>query len=41
MEEKRDILGLWWLPTNPTDRWVGTLTLEKGKSASFALIDLE
>jgi hypothetical protein len=28
MSKKRDIAGLWWLPTNPDERWVGTLTLE-------------
>src|ERR1017187_9279558 len=28
MSEKRDIAGLWWLPTNPDERWAGTLTLE-------------
>jgi hypothetical protein len=32
MSEKRDIAGLWWLPTNPDERWVGTLTLECDKS---------
>jgi ApeA N-terminal domain 1 len=29
MSEKRDIAGLWWLPTNPDERWAGTLTLER------------
>ena len=32
MSEKRDIAGLWWLPTNPDERWLGTLTLECDKS---------
>jgi len=32
MGEKRDIAGLWWLPTNPDERWTGTLTLEQDKS---------
>ena len=32
MSEKREILGQWWLPTQPDEKWVGTLTLEPGKS---------
>ncbi len=32
MSENRDIAGIWWLPENPTDRWLGTLKLAPGRS---------
>jgi hypothetical protein len=31
MKEPRRIPGLWWSPSNPNDRWIGTLTLEPGE----------
>ena len=37
MSEKRDIAGLWWLPTNPDERWTGTLTLEQNKSPKLTI----
>jgi hypothetical protein len=37
MSEKRDIAGLWWLPTNPDERWAGTLTLEQNKSPKLTI----
>lgn len=27
MSEERDVAGIWWLPENPTERWIGTLKL--------------
>ncbi len=30
--EQREILGMWWLPNNTEERWVGTLTLEPDRS---------
>jgi hypothetical protein len=27
MTKRREIPGLWWFPENPTEKWVGTLTL--------------
>jgi|ERR1043165_2223656 hypothetical protein len=32
MTETREILGLWWLPEKPEERWVGTLTSDDDKS---------
>src|SRR5437899_12994817 len=32
MNEKREILGQWWLPTQLDEKWIGVLTLEPQKS---------
>jgi hypothetical protein len=32
MTEKREILGLWWLPEKPDEKWVGTLACDEDKS---------
>ena len=32
MADKREILGLWWLPSQSQEGWVGTLTLQTDKS---------
>jgi hypothetical protein len=32
VNEKREILGQWWLPAEPKEQWVGTLLLEPAKS---------
>ncbi len=32
MNEKREIVGQWWLPSNVEDRWTGTLILENGET---------
>lgn len=32
MSEPRKILGLWWLPSAPADKWIGTLTLAPDES---------
>ncbi len=37
MSKKRDIAGLWWLPTNPDERWAGTLTLKPDKSPKLTI----
>jgi len=37
VSEKRDIAGFWWLPTNPDERWAGTLTLEQDKSPKLSI----
>lgn len=37
MSEKRDIAGFWWLPTNPDERWAGTLTLEQDQSPKLVI----
>lgn len=35
MSEPRTIPGLWWLPTAPADKWVGTLTLAPDESPTL------
>lgn len=37
MAERRDIHGLWWLPTNPSERWIGTLSLTPDRSPRLDL----
>ncbi|HVU37452.1 MAG TPA: HEPN domain-containing protein [Opitutales bacterium] len=37
MSEKREIPGMWWLPTDPNDRWVGTLTLQPNQSPHLSV----
>lgn len=41
MSEKRNIAGLWWLSTNPDERWAGTLTLEHDKSPKLTVSTLK
>ena len=36
-EAKRQIAGLWWMPTNPQEKWVGLLTLEYDKGPLLVL----
>ena len=31
MSKKQKVLGQWWLPSAPEEKWVGTLTLERGE----------
>jgi len=38
MTEKQEVLGQWWLPANPEQRWVGTLKLAPGESPNLAVI---
>jgi len=37
MSEKRDIAGLWWFPSNPEEKWTGTLSLELDKSPKLTV----
>jgi hypothetical protein len=32
LSEKREIAGQWWIPSQPEEKWIGTLSLEPGKS---------
>lgn len=32
---RREIVGQWWLPSAPEEKWVGTLTLEPNKAAAL------
>ena len=34
---KREIVGQWWLPSAPEEKWVGTLTLEPNKAAALSV----
>ena len=37
MSEKRDILGLWWFPAKPNERFVGTLALKTDMSPKLVI----
>jgi hypothetical protein len=34
---KREIVGQWWLPSVPDEKWVGTLTLEPNKAPALSV----
>jgi hypothetical protein len=34
---KREIVGQWWLPSAPEEKWVGTLAVEPNKAASLSV----
>src|SRR5215475_12144572 len=38
MNQSREIVGQWWFPSAPGDRWIGTLTLEHGKEPQLKVI---
>ena len=38
MSSRRDILGLWWLPSNPDQKWTGKLRIEPKKSPRLKMI---
>jgi hypothetical protein len=37
MNGRREIMGLWWTPGDPGNKWVGTLTLDYDKSPKLDL----
>jgi ApeA N-terminal domain 1 len=37
MSEKHDIAGQWWFPTNPDERWLGTLKFEPDKAPHLSI----
>jgi hypothetical protein len=41
MKQEKEVLGVWWLPTNPDERWVGTLVLAPSKSPKLTVTTLK
>jgi ApeA N-terminal domain 1 len=37
MSEERDIAGLWWLSTQPDERWIGALSLKVDEDAKLTV----
>ena len=37
MSERQEIVGQWWLPAAPDERWIGTLILESNESPRLSV----